>query len=162
MQGRRFARSGRLARCHLSIRCSSRGRPGVGPPPSSARSGPTARSQNRAVAVALVAGLARQKRLKSILLAHRRQREAARRWGSQRGRSLSVSPGPEAFSAATLEIAWWAEAMSRLWRDSPSHRFRERRAGRISLPNTQGPPRGPAGNAAGPGRLAEWEQPLEN
>jgi len=40
-----------------------------------------------------------------MLLAHRRQREAARRRGSQRDRTLSVSHGPEAFHARTLEIA---------------------------------------------------------
>ncbi len=40
-----------------------------------------------------------------MLLAHRRQREAARRRGSQRDRSLIVSPGPEAFPEGTLEIA---------------------------------------------------------
>ena len=41
-----------------------------------------------------------------MLLAHRRQREADRRRGSQRERSLTLSPGPKAFAAATLEIAW--------------------------------------------------------
>jgi len=39
-------------------------------------------------------------------LTHRRQREASRRRGSQRDRSVTVSPGPEAGPAATLEIAW--------------------------------------------------------
>ena len=52
------------------------GAPGVGPPPSSAHSGPAANIPNRAVAGTLVAGLARQKPLSSVLLAHRRQREA--------------------------------------------------------------------------------------
>jgi hypothetical protein len=47
----------------------------------------------------------RQKLLSSLLLAHRRQRETTRRRGSQRDKSLHVSPGPEAFHAATLEIA---------------------------------------------------------
>jgi hypothetical protein len=40
-----------------------------------------------------------------MLLAHRRQREATRRRGSQSDRSLIVSPGPEAFPEGTLEIA---------------------------------------------------------
>ena len=34
---------------------------------------------------------------------HRREREATRRRGSQRDRSLTVSPGPEAFPEGTLE-----------------------------------------------------------
>jgi hypothetical protein len=41
-----------------------------------------------------------------------------RRRGSQRDRSLTVSPGPEAFHAETLEIAWVCtsreEAVARL------------------------------------------------
>ncbi len=41
-----------------------------------------------------------------MLLSHRRQREATRRRGSQRDRSLTLSPGPEAFPEGTLEIAW--------------------------------------------------------
>src|SRR5207302_2329372 len=38
--------------------------------------------------------------------------------------------------------------------------FRERRAG-VTPHVTRGPPRGPAGNPAGPGRLAQREQPAE-
>jgi hypothetical protein len=49
--------------------------------------------------------LTRQKLLSALLLAHRRQREATRRRGSQRDRSLTVSPDPEAFPEGTLEIA---------------------------------------------------------
>src|SRR5712691_4564402 len=66
---------------------------------------PGRRSRNRAVAGTLVAALSRRRLRCSMFLAHRRQREAARRRGSQRDRSLTVSPGLEAFSAATLEIA---------------------------------------------------------
>jgi hypothetical protein len=40
-----------------------------------------------------------------MLLTHRRQREATPRRGSQRDRSPTVSPGPEAFPEGTLEIA---------------------------------------------------------
>jgi len=46
-----------------------------------------------------------------------------------------------------------ASAVSGPSYSSPSHRFRERRAWMTSLPETRGPPRGPAGNAAGPGRF---------
>ena len=38
-----------------------------------------------------------------MLLAHRRQREATRRRGSQPDRSLTVSPGPEAFPEGTVK-----------------------------------------------------------
>src|SRR5437016_2997251 len=59
-----------------TTRCSHRRRPEVGPPPSSARSGPAATRENRALAGSLVAVLSRRKVLPSLLLAHRRQREA--------------------------------------------------------------------------------------
>jgi len=68
-------------------------------------------------------------------------------------KSLTVSPGPEAFPEGTLEIAWVCTG-------------RERTIVRLSLapisraatwggfPSvSRGRPRGPAGNAAGPGRL---------
>src|SRR6266581_5206466 len=62
--------------CDLSTLCFLQSRPGVGPPPSSARSVPAARNENRVVAGTLVADLSRQKLFPSLLLAHRRQREA--------------------------------------------------------------------------------------
>jgi hypothetical protein len=73
---RRIERGDEGARCHFSRCCAQRRRPGVGPPPSSARSGPAASIPNRAVAGTLVAVLSRQKFFSSLLLAHRRQREA--------------------------------------------------------------------------------------
>ena len=66
---------------------------------------PGRRSQDRAVAGSLVAALSRQKLFTSLLLAHRRQREATRRRGSQGDKCLSVIHGPEAFPEGTLEIA---------------------------------------------------------
>jgi hypothetical protein len=80
--------------------------PGVGPPPSSARSGPAANIPNLTVAGTLVAALVKQKPFSSTLLAHRRQREADPPPGSRRDKSLTVSPRPKAFHAETLEIAW--------------------------------------------------------
>ena len=41
-----------------------------------------------------------------MLLAHRRQREADPPPGSQRDKGRTVRPGPKAFHAETLEIAW--------------------------------------------------------
>jgi hypothetical protein len=72
-----------------------------------------------------------------------------------------VSPGPEAFPEGTLEIALVCagreRAVARLSLAAIS-----RAAGRDDFPHvTGGPPRGPAGNTAGPGRLAKREQPLE-
>jgi len=87
-----------------------------------------------------------------MLLAHRRQREGTRRQGSQRDRSRTVSPGPEAFPEGTLEIAWVCTSRERTV-ERLSLAPISRAAGRMSpVPNTRGPPRGPAGNAAGPGR----------
>ncbi len=114
---------------------------------------PGRESPNQAVAGSFVAGLARQKLFSSLLLTHRRQREATRRRGSQCDKSLTVSPGPEAFSEGTLEIA-----LVRTSREKPVARLSlaaiSRAAGMDDFPLvTRGPPRGPAGNAAGPGRL---------
>jgi len=83
-----------------------------------------------------------------------------RRRGSQRDRSLTVSPGPEAFHAATLEIALVCTG-----REPTVARLSlapiSRAAGMDDSPSgSRDPPRGPAGNAAGPGRLPYWEQLL--
>ncbi len=64
-----------------------------------------------------------------------------------------MSPGPEAFSAATLEIAWVCIGRERTEAELSLAPI-SRAAGVDELPPvTIGPPRGPAGNAGGPGRL---------
>jgi len=72
-----------------------------------------------------------------------------------------MSPGPEAFSAGTLEIAWVCIGPERT--DAELSLAPISRAAGLAdfLPDTRGPPRGPAGNAVGPGRLPHCEQPLE-
>jgi len=106
---------------------------------------------NRAVAVTLVAALSRQKLFSSVLLAHRRQREATRRRGSERDRSLTLSPGPEAFPEGTLEIAWVCTKVSRPLHDFPFAPI-SRAAAWAAFPSvSRRRPRGPPGNAAGPG-----------
>jgi hypothetical protein len=68
-------------------------------------------------------------------------------------RSLSVSPGPETFPEGTLEIALVCTSRARTV-DRLSLAAISRAAGVDDFPFvTRGPPRGPAGNAAGPGRL---------
>jgi len=47
-----------------------------------------------------------------------------------------VRHGPEALHAATLEIAWVCTGREQTDARFPSHRFRERRAGMVSLPAT--------------------------
>src|SRR5713226_8336626 len=71
-------------------------------------------------------------------------------------------PAPKAFSAATLEIAWVCTGREPTGaRLSLAPISRAARKDDVSHASG-GAPRGPAGNAAGPGRLEEWEQPLEN
>jgi len=73
-----------------------------------------------------------------------------------------MSPGPEAFHARTLEIALVCTG-----REQTSAQLSlapiSRAAAREGFPYVpRGRPRGPAGNAAGPGRLPCWEQRIEN
>ena len=95
------------ARCDFSTRCSPRGRPGVRSASLVGTLRPGRKGLNRAVAVPLSRSRSEAKafpwRAPSLIAASGRR---TRRRGSQRDRSLTVSPDPEAFSAATLEIAW--------------------------------------------------------
>src|SRR5712691_7125222 len=113
-------------------------------------------SQNRAVAVTLVAALVRRKLFSSVLLAHRRQREATRRRGSQRDTSLSVSPARRRSPNGPSKSRWSAPDVRRLLHHSALQRFRERPPGTVFPPSRQGGrvvPRGmPQGRAAQPPR----------
>jgi hypothetical protein len=134
-----------------SLRCFLAMRPGVGPPPSAARSGPASRvrpgprwSLGRSLSVAR----ALPHPAPSLNAASGRR---SRRRGWHRDASLSLSPGPEAFPAGPSKSRGCAAAVEALSRGSALHRFRERRPGRSFPEATGGPPRGPAGSAAGPG-----------
>jgi len=64
-----------------------------------------------------------------------------------------VSPGPEAFSAATLEIALVCTGREKAVAPLCLAAISRAAAWTVFPSVSPGRPRGPAGNAAGPGRL---------
>src|SRR5712691_620089 len=94
---------------------------------------PGRRSQYRAVAGALVADLLMLKLLSSVLLAHRRQREATRCRGSQRDTSLSVSPARRRSPKGPSKSRWSAPAVRGCCTALPCSDFASGRLGLSSL-----------------------------
>jgi len=89
-----------------------------------------------------------------MLLAHRRQRDADPPPGLAAWQKPHCEPRPGGVLCGDpRKSRGCAMAASAPSRDSPSHRFRERPPGMASPSVSRGRPRGPAGNAAGPGRL---------
>jgi hypothetical protein len=113
------------SRCDFSTCCSHQGAPAPGQPPSSARSGPAALREKRALTGSLVAVLSRQEPLSALLLAHRRQREAVPSPGLTAWRkSRTGSPDAEGSPRGPSKPRWSATAERAKERSFPLQRFR--------------------------------------